>query len=78
MNPHHRYTLPPKQAKSALKSSLFEQNKHTIVMVILWLPTFWSQKFYDPPIFLSKKKNDIPSIFVTPSSGENDSPIILV
>ena len=53
--PHHRYTLPPKQAKIVLKC-LFEQNKRTIcghlvtpyilIIKILW-PNFSFQKF-DP------------------------------
>ena len=47
--PHHRYTLPPKQAKIvySIDISLFEQNKHTIyghfvTPYILWPP------YYDP------------------------------
>ena len=41
--PHHRYTLPPKQAKIVLKS-VFLNKINTLSVVILWLPTFWSSK----------------------------------
>ena len=52
--PHHRYTLRPKQAKIVLKS-VFSNKINTLSVVILWLPIhFDHQKFYDPPIFLSK------------------------
>ena len=50
--PHHRFTLPPKQAKIVLKSVLNKIN--TLSVVILWLPTFWSSKILWTPIFLSK------------------------
>ena len=33
MTPTTLYTLPPKQAKMVLSSSLFEQNKHTEVIL---------------------------------------------
>ena len=53
MTPHHRYTLPPKQAKIVLKSVLLNKI-NTLSVVILWLPTFWSLKFYDPLFFFPK------------------------
>ena len=38
--PHHRYTLPPKQAKIVLKSVFFNKI-NTLSVVILWLPTHY-------------------------------------
>ena len=49
------HLTPPQQAK--IEISLFEQNKHTICGHLVTPYTyihFGHQKFYDPPIFLSK------------------------
>ena len=69
MTPHHRYTLPPKQAKNCIEISLFEQNKHTtcicghfVTPYILWPPIFFP-KIYEPPVYLG------------PPSEENASPL---
>ena len=64
MTPHHRYTLPPKQAKIVLKS-VFLNKINTLSVVTLWLPTFWSSKILWPPYF-SFQKLMTPSIFGTP------------
>ena len=53
MPPHHRYYLPPKQAKIVLKS-VFLNKINKLSVVILWLPTFWLSQTLWPPIFLSK------------------------
>ena len=57
-DPHHRYTLPPKQAKNCIEISLFEQNKHTtcicghfVTPYILWPPYFLSKNLWTPSIF---------------------------
>ena len=54
MTPITDTPYPLKQAKILLKSVFFEQNKHTLSVVILWLPTFWFLIILWPPIFLSK------------------------
>ena len=61
--PHHRYTLPPKQAKIVLKS-VFLNKINTLSVVILWLPTFWSSNILWPPYF-SFQKFMTPGIFGT-------------
>ena len=74
MTPHHRYTLPPKQAKIVLKS-VFLNKINTLSVVILWLPTFWSSKILWTPYF-SFQKIMIPQyIWDPPHSEENDSPL---
>ena len=56
MTPHHRYTLPPKQAKFELKSVVL--NKINTPSVVIWSSCdslhFGHQKILWPPIFLSK------------------------
>ena len=54
MTPHHRSTLPPKQAKIVLKS-VFLNKINTLSVVILWLPSLWSSKILWPPIFFFPK-----------------------
>ena len=71
-DPHHRYTLPPKQAKTVLKS-VFEQNKHTICGHLV-TPYILVVKNFMTPLFFFPKIYDPPSIFGIPSSEENDSP----
>ena len=67
MTLHHRYTLPPKQAKIVLKS-VFLNKINTLHF--LWSscdsPHFGHQNFYDPPYF-SIQECMTPSIFGTPS-----------
>ena len=63
--PHHRYTLPPKQAKTVLKAVFLKQNKYTIcghlvtlyILVIknFMIPPFFFPKFYDPLVYLGRK-----------------------
>ena len=65
-DPHHRYTLPPKQAKIVLKS-VFLNKINTLSVVILWLPTFWSSKSLWPPYFSFQKFMKLPK--------ENASPL---
>ena len=62
-DPHPQYTSPLKQTKVLLKSSLLKQNKH--IVLILWLPTFWSSKILQPLtyFFLSKQKIMIPLLY---------------
>ena len=78
-DPHHRYTLPPKQAKIVLNSVFFNKinTQMQTNVVILWLPTFWSSKilWLPPPPHFSFQKFMTPSIFGTPHSEENDSPL---
>ena len=73
MTPHHWYTLPPNQAKIVFKISVFLNKINTPSVVILWLLTFRSSKFYDPPIFLSKKLWS--QVYLGPPSKENASPL---
>ena len=66
-DPHHWYTLRPKQAKIVLKSSLFEQNTHTIwghlvTPYILVIKNFMTRLFFFPKNF-------------RPPSKENDNPL---
>ena len=63
MTPHHWYTLPPEQAKIVLKS-VFLNKINTLSVVILWLPTFWSSKFYHP-LFFFPKNYDPPVLELT-------------
>ena len=51
-DPHHRYTLPPKQAKIVLKS-VFEQNKPTICGHLVTSNILVIKNFMNPSIFLS-------------------------
>ena len=74
MTLHHRYTLSHKQAKIVLKS-VFSNKINTLSVVILWLPTFWLSKILWPSLFFFQKNYDPPSIFGTPPSGKNDSPL---
>ena len=72
-HPHHRYTLPPKQAKIELKSSLFEQNKPTICGHFVTAYILVIKNFMTTPIFLSKNLG--PPVYLGPPySEENDSP----
>ena len=64
MTPHHRYTLPPKQAKIVLKS-VFLNKINTLSVVILWLTTFWSSKMLWPPLFFFPKIYD-PPVYLGP------------
>ena len=73
MTPHHRYTLPPKQAKIVLKSIFLNKINTLSVRWSLYDSLhFGHQKFYDPPIFLSK--NLWPPVYLGPPSEENASP----
>ena len=71
-DPHHRYTLPPEQARIVLKS-VFLNKINTLSVVILWLPTFWIspyfsfQKFMTPSIFGSP----LPKKIIAPKSAPN-------
>ena len=70
--PHHRYTLPPKQAKIVLKS-VFLNKVNTLSVVILWLLHFGHQKLYDPLVFFPKIYD--PQYIWDPHSEENDGPL---
>ena len=70
--PHHRYTLPSKQAKIVLK--VFSNKINTLSVVILWLPTFWSSKNFMTPLFFFPKIYD-PQYIWDPPSRENASPL---
>ena len=61
-HPHHRYTLPPKQAKIVLKS-VFQNKINTlcdhlvtpyilVIKKILWTPFFSFPKFMNPLVYL--------------------------
>ena len=59
--PHHRYTLPPKQAKIVLKSVFFNKKHttygHLVTPYILAFKNFMTPlvlfpKFYDPPQYI--------------------------
>ena len=70
---HHRYTLPPTQAKTVLKS-VFLNKINTLSVVILDILHSGHQKFYDP-LFFFPKFHDPPCIW-DPYSEENDNPLM--
>ena len=72
--PHHRYTLPPKQAKIVLKSVFLNKITHYVHLVT---PYILIIKNCMTPYF-SFKNFMTPSIFGTPSSKENDSTLKIV
>ena len=65
--PHHRYTLPPKQAKIVLKS-VFLSKINT-----LW--SFCDSLHFMTPLFFSFKKFMNPQYIWDPPSEENVSPL---
>ena len=69
MTPHHRHTLPPKQAKIVLKSVFLNKTNtisgHLVIPYILVIKNFMTS-----PIFLSK--NLWPPVYDTIKGNESD------
>ena len=68
-DPHHQYTLTPKQATIVLKSVFFEQNKHTTCGHLVTPYILVIKNFMTPLFFLT------PPVYLGPPSEENASPL---